>query len=62
MLLFTELKIMMEDGQNHQEYYEAAYERLIKKNVHFYTLDISGLKWTEIDTKEDFITAEKIFT
>ncbi|HIG53475.1 MAG TPA: phosphocholine cytidylyltransferase family protein [Candidatus Handelsmanbacteria bacterium] len=62
MLLFTELRMMMENDQNHQEYYEAAYERLIAKNVHFYSLDISGLKWTEIDTKEDFITAEKIFT
>ena len=61
MLLFAELKIMMKEGQNHQEYYEAAYEKLIKKNVPFYALDISGLKWTEIDTKEDFITAEKIF-
>lgn len=61
LLLFSELKIMMEDGQNYQEYYEAAYERLIDKNVPFYALDISGLKWTEIDTKEDFITAEKIF-
>lgn len=61
ILLFAELKIMMEDGQNYQEYYEAAYERLIKKNVPFYALDISGFKWTEIDTKEDFITAEKIF-
>ena len=27
----------------------------------FYALDISGSKWTEIDTKEDFIKAEKIF-
>lgn len=61
-LLFSELEIMMEDEQNHQEYYEAAYERLMEKNVPFYALDISGLKWTEIDTKEDFITAEKIFS
>ncbi len=61
-LLFAELEIMMEDKQNHQEYYEAAYERLIDKNVPFYALDISGLKWTEIDTKEDFITAERIFS
>jgi len=61
MLLFAELKIMMENEQNHQEYYEAAYERLIEKNVPFHALDISGLKWTEIDTKEDFIMAEKIF-
>lgn len=60
-LLFAELKIMMADKKNHQEYYEGAYERLIDKNVPFYALDISGLKWTEIDTKEDFITVEKIF-
>ena len=61
-LLFAELKTMMKDRKNYQEYYEGAYERLIKKNVPFYALDISGLKWTEIDTKEDFIKAESIFT
>ncbi|MBL4589968.1 MAG: phosphocholine cytidylyltransferase family protein [Alphaproteobacteria bacterium] len=60
-ILLAELKIMMEDKQNHQEYYEAAYERLIEANVPFNTLDITGLRWTEIDTKEDFATAEKIF-
>ena len=60
-LLLVELKAMMADEQNHQEYYEAAYERLIEKNVPFNTLDITGLKWTEIDTKEDFTIAEKIF-
>lgn len=58
--LFAELEIMMADEQNHQEYYEGAYERLIEKNVPFYALDISEFKWTEIDTKEDLITAEKI--
>lgn len=61
MLLFKELKTMMEDEKNHQKYYETAYERLIEKNIPFYALDISGLKWIEIDTKEDFIAAEKIF-
>jgi choline kinase len=60
--LFAELEIMMADEQNHQEYYEGAYERLIEKNVPFYALDISGLAWTEIDTKEDLVTAEKIFS
>jgi choline kinase len=60
--LFTELEAMMQDSQNHQEYYEAAYERLIEKDVPFYALDISGLKWIEIDTKEDFVTAKEIFT
>lgn len=61
-LLFTELAIMMQDEQNHQEYYEGAYERLIAKFVPFYALDISGLKWTEIDTQEDFMMAENIFS
>lgn len=60
-LLFSELKAMMQKKLNHQEYYEGAYERLIEKNVPFYALDISGLKWTEIDTKEDFVKAEYIF-
>lgn len=61
-LLFSELEIMMADKQNHQQYYEAAYEQLIEENVPFYALDISGLKWTEIDTKEDFATAKSIFS
>jgi len=60
-LLFSELKIMMEDKKNHQAYYECAYNRLIEKNIPFHALDISGLKWTEIDIKDDFIMAEKIF-
>ena len=59
-LLFAELKIMMKDRQNYQEYYEGAYERLIKKDIPFYALDISGLKWTEIDTKEDYVAAENM--
>jgi len=61
MLLFSELNIMMEDKKNHQSYYESAYNRLIEKGIHLHALDISGLKWTEIDTKDDFIRAEKIF-
>ncbi|MDA8605303.1 phosphocholine cytidylyltransferase family protein, partial [Gammaproteobacteria bacterium] len=48
--LFNDLELMMKDEQYHQEYYEAAYERLIEKDVPFYALDISGLRWTEIDT------------
>lgn len=60
--LFNNLELMMKDEQYHQEYYEAAYERLIEKDVPFYALDISGLRWTEIDTKEDFMLAGKIFS
>jgi len=60
-LLFKELELMMQDKKNHQEYYEDAYERLIEKNVPFYALDISGLKWVEIDTQEDFDLGIKLF-
>jgi choline kinase len=60
-LLFSELKLMMKDKENHQAYYEAAYERLIDKNTTFNTLEITGLKWTEIDTLADFDLAKSIF-
>jgi choline kinase len=60
-LLFAELELMMGDRQHHQEYYEAAYERLINKKIPFYALDISGLKWIEIDTKEDLITGSRLY-
>jgi len=60
-LLFEELELMMQDKNSHQEYYEGAYERLIEKNVPFYTLDITGLKWVEIDTHDDFDLGKEIF-
>ncbi|MDP2162553.1 MAG: phosphocholine cytidylyltransferase family protein [Flavobacterium sp.] len=59
-LLFQELEIMMKDKKNHQEYYEAAYERRIEKGESFHALDITGLDWVEIDTKEDFELAKNI--
>ena len=61
-LLFKELELMMQDKKNNQEYYEGAYERLIEKNVPFYALDISGLKWVEIDSREDFDLGIKVFS
>ncbi|MDP1760487.1 MAG: phosphocholine cytidylyltransferase family protein [Candidatus Woesebacteria bacterium] len=58
--LFQELEIMMKDKKNHQEYYEVAYERLIEKGESFHALDITGLQWIEIDTKEDFDLAKNM--
>ena len=60
-LLFAELALMMEDKAHSQEYYEAAYERLLAKAAHFHALDISGLNWTEIDTAEDLAAADALF-
>ena len=59
-LLFQELEEVMKDKKNHQEYYEVAYERLIEKGASFHALDITGLVWVEIDTKEDFELAKNI--
>jgi choline kinase len=53
---------MMDKELNYQEYYEAAYERLIDSSVHFYALDIAWLKWVEIDSQEGFATARQIFS
>ena len=60
-VLFSELRTMMAHDHNLQEYYEGAYERLFEKDVSFHALDITGLKWIEIDTRQDFDTAENIF-
>lgn len=60
-LLFAELKVMMESAAHAQEYYEAAYARLVDKGIPFHALDITGMKWTEIDTVEDFAAANVMF-
>jgi choline kinase len=60
-LLFRELSQMMESSVNHQEYYESAYSQLMRKNTIFHALDITGQKWAEVDTAEDFATANHLF-
>lgn len=60
-LLFAELRMMMQSADNFKEYCEAAYERLIAKNVVFNAVDITEFKWTEIDTLQDFDAAEQMF-
>jgi choline kinase len=44
-----------------QDYYEAAYERLIDRGVPFHVVDISDLPWTEIDTQQDYDAAQQLF-
>ncbi len=61
-LLFSELKLMMQSTENYQAYYETLYERLIEKCSTFNTIDINGLKWTEIDKLADFDLAKRIFS
>ena len=59
-ILRAELTTMMVRKAHHQDYYEAAYERLIAKDVAFHAIDITGLNWIEIDTQDDFTAANQI--
>jgi choline kinase len=60
-ILFQELETMMEDINNHQKYYESAYERIISKGMIFNIINITGLNWVEIDTLKDLKNAQLIF-
>ena len=60
-MLFERLHAMMKDPANRQDYYEAAYESLIADGVAFHAIDISGLAWTEIDTRHDLDLATGLF-
>ncbi|MGH3008522.1 MAG: NTP transferase domain-containing protein [Gaiellaceae bacterium] len=59
--LFSTLEAMMEDPDNHQRYYEVAYDALVQAGEPFKALDITGLPWVEIDTPEDYELAQRLF-
>jgi choline kinase len=59
--LFTTLEAMMEDPANHRRYYEAAYDAIVQVGEPFKALDITGLRWVEIDTLEDYELAQHLF-
>ncbi len=59
--LFAELQTMMDHKHHLQDYYEAAYERLIDRGVPFHVVDISDLSWTEVDTRQDYDLANRLF-
>lgn len=60
-LLFAELAEMMDNQLYLQENYQAAYARLVTGGTVFRALDVSGLKWTGIDTPADFDAANAMF-
>tara|TARA_R110002124_G_scaffold258867_1_gene424624 strand:+ start:442 stop:1260 length:819 start_codon:yes stop_codon:yes gene_type:complete len=59
-LLFAELTEMMDSPANARAHYEAAHARLVE-GIPFHALDITGMKWTAIDTPEDFAAANAMF-
>jgi choline kinase len=59
--LFTTLETMMKEPANQQRYYEAAYDTIIQAGEPFKALDITGLRWVEIDTLKDYELAQRLF-
>lgn len=60
--LFETLQLHMQDEKNRQEYYEFTYDYLIKTGqCTFKYIDITGLRWVEIDTPADYTLAKKYF-
>jgi len=60
-LLFAELERLMADVRNYGEYYDDSYTTLVNEGIPFYAVDITGLKWVEVDTHEDYKNAVEIF-
>jgi choline kinase len=60
-VLFAELESLMKDQANWQEYYDDSYTTLVAKGCPMYAVDITGLKWVEIDTHEDYAKAQEMF-
>lgn len=59
--LFRELGNLMRDPKNHQEYYDDSYTTLVAKGIPFHVVNITGLRWVEIDTVSDYELAKKFF-
>ncbi len=60
-VLFQELDSLLKDQKNWQEYYDDSYTSLVNKGVPFEAVDITGLKWVEIDTHADYKRAQEMF-
>lgn len=57
--VFGELRAMVDD-QEHDEYYERAFERLMEQGTEVAIADVSGSVWCEIDDARDLELANQI--
>lgn len=60
--LRAELRTMMENESLRNVFYEMAFERLIGQGHCFTIEDVTGLRSMELDTIEDFETANRLFS
>lgn len=51
---FDELELLLKDKSHYMDYYDDTYTTLVAKNHPFHSVDISDLKWVEVDTHEDY--------
>lgn len=61
-VFFEILEEQIIQKQNLQDYYDDSYTTLVERGIPFYSVDISNLKWVEIDTLDDYNNANKIFS
>jgi choline kinase len=59
--LYEALKTMVTDPANLQKYYEVAYDTIIVDGHKFKVVDITGLKWVEMDNHDDYAQAKAYF-
>ncbi len=60
VLLFRYCRELIKEG-GEKLYYESAFQQLIESQVPFQAIDVSGLKWAEIDNKRDLQRAKTLF-
>lgn len=62
-ILFGTLETIMNEEANWQEYYEYAYDKLIRTHkAIFKPVNITGLKWVEMDNIDDYTKAQRYFS
>lgn len=59
--LFKTLKQMMAEAGSHQSYYEVAYDAIVRAGAPFKAIDITGLRWVEMDNLDDYRLAQEYF-
>jgi choline kinase len=59
--LFSILDNLMKNPKHYQDYYDDSYTTLVKKGLHFIAVDVTGNKWVEIDTLQDYKHANLLF-
>ena len=57
--VFDALRELIDAGETH-EYYEAAYQQLLRAGQPMSWVDVSDCEWTEIDTPADLAAAERL--